>query len=74
MEEEISLVELFGMLKKHIGLIINCMLVGVLVASIYTFFIATNQNKENIRLKRGRNDVKKSKRSKLFDSGKSHSI
>lgn len=43
MEEEISLVELFGMLKKHIGLIVNCMLVGVLVASIYTFLIATPQ-------------------------------
>lgn len=43
MQEEISLVELFGMLKKHVGLIINCMLIGVLVALIYTFFIATPQ-------------------------------
>jgi capsular polysaccharide biosynthesis protein len=43
MEEEISLVELLGILKKHVGLIINFILFGVLLASIYTFFIATPQ-------------------------------
>lgn len=43
MEEEISLVELFAILKKRIGLIINATLIGVLLASIYTFFIATPQ-------------------------------
>lgn len=41
MEEEISLVELFAILKKRLGLIINSMLVGALITSIYTFFIAT---------------------------------
>lgn len=43
MEEEISLVELFAILKKRIGLIINATLIGILLASIYTFFIATPQ-------------------------------
>lgn len=43
MEEEISLVELFAIMKKRLGLIINAVLIGVLVASIYTFFIATPQ-------------------------------
>lgn len=43
MDEEISLVELLATLKKRIGLIINATLIGILVASIYTFFIATPQ-------------------------------
>lgn len=43
MEEEISLVELFAILKKRVGLIINFILIGVLIAAIYTFFIATPQ-------------------------------
>lgn len=41
MEEEISLVELLSILKKRLGLIINSILVGILITSIYTFFIAT---------------------------------
>lgn len=43
MEEEISLVELLSILKKRIGLIINSVLIGILLTSIYTFFIATPQ-------------------------------
>lgn len=43
MQEEMSLVELFAILKKRVGLIINATLIGVLLASIYTFFIATPQ-------------------------------
>lgn len=43
MEEEISFVELFSIIKKRIGLIVNVILLGVLVTSIYTFFIATPQ-------------------------------
>lgn len=43
MEEEISLVELFAILKKRIVLIINAMLIGILISAIYTFFIATPQ-------------------------------
>jgi len=41
MEEEISLVELFQMLKKHIGLIIGTTLAGFAILAIYTLFIAT---------------------------------
>lgn len=43
MEEEISLVELFQIIKKRMALIVNAVLVGILLASIYTFFIATPQ-------------------------------
>lgn len=43
MEEEISLVEIVAILKKRLGLIINAVLVGILLTSIYTFFIATPQ-------------------------------
>jgi len=41
MEEEISLVELFQILKKHIGLIIGATLTGFVILAIYTLFIAT---------------------------------
>ena len=41
MEEEISLVELFKIFKKRLGLIINLAIVGLLLAAAYTFFIAT---------------------------------
>lgn len=41
MEEEISLVELFDIIKKRLALIINITLFGLLAASVYTFFIAT---------------------------------
>lgn len=41
MEEEISLVELFTIIRKRLALIINITLVGLLAASIYTFVIAT---------------------------------
>ncbi|WP_161879553.1 YveK family protein [Alkalibacterium sp. MB6] len=40
-EEEISLVELFGILKKRMGWIINATLLGLLLAAVFTFFIAT---------------------------------
>ncbi|WP_080146718.1 YveK family protein [Marinilactibacillus piezotolerans] len=41
MEEEISLVELFNIFKKRLGLIINMVLVGLVLSAAYTFFIAT---------------------------------
>jgi len=41
MEEEISLVELFQILKKHIGMILGVTAAGLLLAAIFTFFIAT---------------------------------
>jgi len=41
MEEEISLVELFQILKKHIGLIIGAVLGGFVLSAIFTLFIAT---------------------------------
>lgn len=41
MEEEISLVELFAIIKKRLALIINLTLLGLLITAIYTFFIAT---------------------------------
>lgn len=43
MEEETSLVELLGILKKRLGLVVNAILLGILISSIYTFFIATPQ-------------------------------
>lgn len=43
MEEEISLVEIFGILKKQMGLIINLILIGLILMTVYTFFIATPQ-------------------------------
>lgn len=41
MEEEISLIEIFQMLKKRIGLILTAAGVGLLLAALYTFIIAT---------------------------------
>ncbi|SFC10931.1 Capsular polysaccharide biosynthesis protein [Alkalibacterium subtropicum] len=41
MEEEISLVELFAIIKKRLALIINLTLLGLLITAVYTFFIAT---------------------------------
>lgn len=43
MEEEISLVEVLSIIKKRISIIINATLIGILLTSIYTFFIATPQ-------------------------------
>lgn len=43
MEEEISLVELFKILKKRLTLIISLSLVGLILAATFTFFIATPQ-------------------------------
>lgn len=40
-EEEISLVELFSIVKKRMGWIINFTLLGLLIAAVFTFFIAT---------------------------------
>lgn len=40
MGEEMSLVELLSMLKKRISLIFNMVLVGLVIAAFYTFFIA----------------------------------
>ncbi|MFL2100983.1 YveK family protein [Desemzia sp. FAM 23989] len=41
MEEEISLVELFEVLKKRLSMIISLSLIGLILASAFTFFIAT---------------------------------
>lgn len=43
MSEDISLVELFDIVKKRFSLIINFILIGVLLTALYTFFIATPQ-------------------------------
>lgn len=40
MEEEISLMELFGIAKKRIGLIIIGTLIGIILFVVYTFYIA----------------------------------
>lgn len=41
MEEEISLVELFEVLRKRLSMIIGLSLIGLILAAIFTFFIAT---------------------------------
>src|SRR5690625_1902512 len=41
MEEEISLVELFSILKKHIRVIILTTVLTTVIAAIYTFFLVT---------------------------------
>lgn len=43
MEEEISLVELFEIIKKRVGMIISLGLIGLIISAIFTFFIATPQ-------------------------------
>lgn len=43
MEEEISLSELFSTLKKRLSLIMSLGLIGLIVAAVFTFFIATPQ-------------------------------
>jgi capsular polysaccharide biosynthesis protein len=50
MEEEISLVELFNIIKKRLGLIINLTLGGLLVVAFYTFFIATPEYSSTTQL------------------------
>lgn len=41
MEEEISLVELFEVLRKRLSMIISLSLIGLILAATFTFFIAT---------------------------------
>lgn len=43
MEEEISLFELFDVIKKRLSMIVSLGLIGLIIASIFTFFIATPQ-------------------------------
>lgn len=50
MEEEISLKELFEIVKKRLALIINLTLAGLLVVGLYTFFIATPEYSSNTQL------------------------
>lgn len=50
MEEEISLVELFDILKKRMGLIISTTLLGLLVVSFYTFFLVTPEYSSTTQL------------------------
>lgn len=41
--EEVSLVELFNIIKKRMNMIISLGLVGLIIASVFTFFIVTPQ-------------------------------
>lgn len=50
MGEEISLVELLGILKKRFVLIVNFTLIGILLTAIYTFFIAVPQYSSTTQL------------------------
>ncbi|GAB2480810.1 Wzz/FepE/Etk N-terminal domain-containing protein [Alkalibacterium psychrotolerans] len=50
MEEEISLVELFDILKKRLGLIISATLTGLLLVSFYTFFMVTPEYSSTTQL------------------------
>lgn len=50
MEEEINLIELFNIIKKRVGLIINLTLIGLLVVAFYTFFIATPEYSSTTQL------------------------
>lgn len=50
MEEEISLVELFDIIKKRMAWIINATLLGVLLAALYTFFIAVPEYSSTTQL------------------------
>ena len=43
MEEEISLIELFGILKKRLGLIIGFSFLALLLSFVFTFFVVTPQ-------------------------------
>ncbi|SFC09949.1 Capsular polysaccharide biosynthesis protein [Alkalibacterium subtropicum] len=43
MEEEISLLELLGIVRKRLGLIVVSTLAGILIFAVYTFFIAVPQ-------------------------------
>lgn len=43
MEEEISLVELFNVIKKRLSMIVSLGLIGLIIGSVFTFFIATPQ-------------------------------
>lgn len=50
MEEEISLVEIFKVLKKRLGLIITTTGIALLLAALYTFIIATPVYESNTQL------------------------
>lgn len=50
MEEEISLVELFDIIKKRVAWIINATLLGVLLAAVYTFFVAVPEYSSTTQL------------------------
>lgn len=41
--EEVSLVELFNIIKKRMSMIVSLGLVGLIIASVFTFFIVTPQ-------------------------------
>lgn len=41
MEEEISLVELFGILRKRLGMIIGLSFLGLILSFVFTFFVIT---------------------------------
>lgn len=50
MEEEINLIEIFKILKKRAGLLVNLSLVGLIFASVFTFFIVTPQYSSTTQL------------------------
>ena len=50
MEEEISLVELFDIIKKRLAWIINATLLGILLAALFTFFVAVPEYSSTTQL------------------------
>src|SRR5699024_1965701 len=50
MEEEISLVELFGILKKHIQMIVLTTVFTAVIAAIYTFFLVTPKYQSSVEM------------------------
>lgn len=50
MEEEISLLELFGVLKKRIGMILALSIGGLLISFVFTYFITTPQYSSTTQL------------------------
>lgn len=50
MEEEISLLELFSILRKRLGMIIGLSFLGFILSFIFTFFVATPQYSSTTQL------------------------
>ncbi|WP_208560213.1 YveK family protein [Marinilactibacillus kalidii] len=50
MQEEINLLEMLSIIRKRLVMIINTMIFGMLLAAVYTFFIATPQYNSTTQL------------------------